>query len=390
VRATNNRVFNVTQSPYNAVGDGTTLNDTAIAAAIAESNAVGGGTVYFPTGTYLVSATIPITQKTKFLGDGKTVSILRSVNATAGVAVSSLVTFTLDNMMIDMTAMTGSPVTAAAPLSTVEMLSAQTRGPAGGTNPNLLNGNVFADNCTFSNEATAALGTACAAVSCGGGTTDVVRIRDCYFAGGGGTACIFSGIRDFIVSGCNFPSAPINDKIVINVNGAVARSSVFGCVGTPSSTAQSLIRVMQDSPVVEANNMFYANGVPGNIIRHDIAAPVQPIISLSKSQLAVTSTGAALAPIAAVAENILDANANVTIGVPTLAAGGTFNPPNGYVIVFWLRNTTGGAITVTLNAVYRGTATNLAAGTTRFYAFRYKASGTPAGWVQMGSIFDFT
>lgn len=48
-------VYNVKQPPYSATGDGTTDDSASIRAAIAACAANGGGTVYFPNGTYLVS-----------------------------------------------------------------------------------------------------------------------------------------------------------------------------------------------------------------------------------------------------------------------------------------------------------------------------------------------
>lgn len=54
-------VFNVKDEPYNAEGDGSTDDLTAINAAIAACQAAGGGTVYFPRGTYYCSAPLTIT-----------------------------------------------------------------------------------------------------------------------------------------------------------------------------------------------------------------------------------------------------------------------------------------------------------------------------------------
>lgn len=46
---------------YGAKGDGVTDDTVGIKAAVAYAGAIGGGTVYFPAGTYLVSAPIPLT-----------------------------------------------------------------------------------------------------------------------------------------------------------------------------------------------------------------------------------------------------------------------------------------------------------------------------------------
>jgi hypothetical protein len=67
---------------FDAVGDGTTDDTAAIQAAI---NAVGSGTVYFPTGTYKISSTLNVSaQGVTFLGAsqyGTTINGTSSVNA---------------------------------------------------------------------------------------------------------------------------------------------------------------------------------------------------------------------------------------------------------------------------------------------------------------------
>jgi len=52
-------VYDVTQSPYNAVGDGATDDRAAIQSAIDDAETNGGGVVYFPQGTYLLDSTHP-------------------------------------------------------------------------------------------------------------------------------------------------------------------------------------------------------------------------------------------------------------------------------------------------------------------------------------------
>lgn len=56
---------------FGAVGDGVADDTAAIQAAVNAAGAAGGGTVYFPAGTYLVSSTILITSHSTYLrGDG--------------------------------------------------------------------------------------------------------------------------------------------------------------------------------------------------------------------------------------------------------------------------------------------------------------------------------
>lgn len=74
-------VFNVKSPAYGAVGDGVTNDQTAIAAALAAAVAVGGGTVYFPKGTYLISTAIEWAPLVNILGAGPGASIIKTSSA---------------------------------------------------------------------------------------------------------------------------------------------------------------------------------------------------------------------------------------------------------------------------------------------------------------------
>lgn len=53
-------MINVTQSPYNAAGDGVTDDRLAIQDAIDDAGAAGGGKVYLPAGTYLLDSSVTV------------------------------------------------------------------------------------------------------------------------------------------------------------------------------------------------------------------------------------------------------------------------------------------------------------------------------------------
>lgn len=77
---------------YGAFGDGVTDDTAAIAAALA-ALPVGGGTVYFPPGTYVITAPIAIPRSgTRLVGDGELASILNIM------ATSAITAFTLTNV----------------------------------------------------------------------------------------------------------------------------------------------------------------------------------------------------------------------------------------------------------------------------------------------------
>ena len=74
-------VFNVKSPDYGAVGDGVTNDQAAISAALAAAVAAGGGTVFFPKGTYLISTAIEWAPLVNIQGVGPELSIIRTSSA---------------------------------------------------------------------------------------------------------------------------------------------------------------------------------------------------------------------------------------------------------------------------------------------------------------------
>lgn len=69
-------VYNVKNPAYGAVGDGVTNDGSAISAALAAAVAAGGGIVFFPKGTYLITAAIEWDHRVSILGVGARLSII--------------------------------------------------------------------------------------------------------------------------------------------------------------------------------------------------------------------------------------------------------------------------------------------------------------------------
>jgi hypothetical protein len=79
------RVYDVTDPAYGAVGDNVTDDTVAIQAAI--DAAVPGGIVFFPTGTYLTSATLEISSNISLLGVGVGRSLIYN-NVSGGTCIA--------------------------------------------------------------------------------------------------------------------------------------------------------------------------------------------------------------------------------------------------------------------------------------------------------------
>lgn len=75
--------FNVRASNYGAKGDGTTDDTSAIAAAITAASAYPGGIVFFPGGTYRITAALSIPSRVSLMGAGARCTSLFLAHATA-------------------------------------------------------------------------------------------------------------------------------------------------------------------------------------------------------------------------------------------------------------------------------------------------------------------
>lgn len=84
-------VFNVKDEDFGAVGDGVTDDTNSIRSAL-DAVPTNGGTVFFPSGTYLISSTLTISRRMRIVGAGR--SEAQSVNAPTMIMKSSSFTGT--------------------------------------------------------------------------------------------------------------------------------------------------------------------------------------------------------------------------------------------------------------------------------------------------------
>lgn len=75
----NATIFNV--KDYGALGDGSTNDNTAFTNCVAAANSAGGGVIYIPTGTYILTTSFTTTGATYLKGEGQQLSVLKWTTA---------------------------------------------------------------------------------------------------------------------------------------------------------------------------------------------------------------------------------------------------------------------------------------------------------------------
>jgi len=83
-----NIIYNV--KAYGAKGDGVTDDSTAIQAAISAANTAGGGKVFFPAGTYLISTQLNLFSNVSFEGVGNA-SVIKAKDSFATTNLSPMI-----------------------------------------------------------------------------------------------------------------------------------------------------------------------------------------------------------------------------------------------------------------------------------------------------------
>lgn len=156
---------------YGAVGDGATDDTAAIQAAIQAATSTGGGVVFYPPGTYLVSAELTIVSNVCHVGSGNA-SVIKAAPTltTALFAVTVAAGGTLHDATWEDLTLDGNSTST----GTIYLISINT-----GASSNIGYRNVEATRVNFQN---AKLGWAHAANNSTAATMlNQTRIRDCYF-----------------------------------------------------------------------------------------------------------------------------------------------------------------------------------------------------------------
>lgn len=220
--------YNVQDTAYGAVGDGVTDDTSAIQGALNAANTAGGGVVFLPAGTYFVTATLTVYDKTTLVGEGKGLSIVLVDADIAGTGLttdaSSTTEFDSFSIRFDATRV-GSPelITFAGTYAT--LLSCEV-GFTSGTNESNdalrhTAGDLLIQNCDlYANVGATGTGGTCAAYVAATSASQL-WLRDSRItttgtgAGGGTTVDVMdlSALSNAYVSGCAFDSSSITTNM---------------------------------------------------------------------------------------------------------------------------------------------------------------------------------
>jgi hypothetical protein len=182
--ATAGLLFNVKSPLYGAVGDGVTNDQTAISAALAAAVAAGGGTVFFPKGTYLVTTAIEWDHRVSLVGVGVDLSTI-TTNSPSNARIITWTAGTLQSM----------------PLLVKGLSFESTQANTGSELYATVAVNLLIQDCYFGSSANPT-GTLLSF----SGASSYVQIQRCRFDlnGASNTSLAFASTTKFVVENCNF------------------------------------------------------------------------------------------------------------------------------------------------------------------------------------------
>lgn len=355
-------LIDVTGPTYNAAGDGVTDDTTVVQAAITAADAFGGGIVFFPPGTYKVS-TLTIPSNVTLLGCGSGKSILTTSYASDCLLVGSG-QFYAQGLKFQTTAYGLLRWTVAVGNGTVftgccfALTSAATKtlenvtgslGFGGFINLTTFIGCEFIQTGTggtlpFINNGANVHGGAITYVSgkaFGGDYMSLTGVYIEYQGAGAGNLRAFASSTYQVLTGCN----------VVSAGGALALNPGIdlietGCFMSGTRDSVSLFNQVRESTASESSGS---------------ATSVTPT-PLTAKRFMVVSTGASF-------------QVNNATGASTFV---------GYDLIVFYKNTSGGAITPTLDTMYKGATPSVANNSAVCWHFTW--SSTLSKFVQVGDV----
>lgn len=384
IRSANFPYYNVRD--YGAVGNGVADDTSAIQATINAAVAASGGVVFVPAGTYILTSGLSVAGVfVALLGVGQRLSILK-YTPSAGTAVTFSSASTggqIADLGIHLAAngaksvqLTDSPFTAIRRCSFI-----------GTTN---MFGAALTSNCSFMFVDNVVTHTTASAVA---GVVEVQAATASTYSVVSGNIFTNTAVLD-ATGGMMFYATPqshyasVAGNICLQASGALVATDAAGA--TLSATGNTLAGATFPT-------IFSVSGVgvgcrlyeTGNTIAHGgayltaSASFTGEIVSDARDRSHTYTDGTSFIPLLPYRDHAVNATGNFT----TNAASGLFTW-DGMELVLRIRNTTGGAVTMTWNAVWLGATAaagaNLAAGQTRVIRFIRKETGTTPGYRYAG------
>ncbi len=355
------RIYDVTAVPYGAAGDGITNDTIAVQAAITAADAVGGGIVLIPPGTFLVnSLTIP--SNVSLLGAGSGKSIVETTSASLALLVTAGA-FNAQGVKFKTTGKALLSYTAVAPNSTVFTA------------------------CAFECTNAATVSVVDAEFS---GSVNVLTFVGCDFVqtGAGGTQAFLDGGCTVIGGTITFASGHVVDGSFMKLDGVIVEytgagtSTFFGASSADLHNFTDCVFTSSGGGTLDLNAGSYAveKGCYGAF-----GSGVFRSSELRDSSSITTTISAALyapTPLYARTFFITSTNAAFEWDAPT----GASQWP-GYDLMLWYKNTSGGAVTPTLDPVFKGTAVSVANNSACGWLFTW--NGSLSKYVQIGSVIAY-
>lgn len=386
----NGLFYNVKESTYGALGDSATDDTAAIQSAINAANTAGGGIVFFPQGTYIITSAITLKSNVQLWGvsalggngsaisiDHATADMLDGSAGVTGVVIQDLA-------MVADQSNTGDLLTINGNDNRVFRCSF-------GDGTNVLGSHIVAQgedlnvmDCLF----TGATTTSNPLVT--GDGTEHVRVTNCEFFMGANAASIGQIVKIFSLqmTGCRFDNSSISSGTVscVLVDGD---STITNCIFSDGSggteTITGIETTLSTGIMVENGNQFGVTAV----VPYDIDnAGDEQLVLLGSRALGIQSQ-----TITAIGTTTIDADQyqaihlQQTAGATQTIDASTEVPLGHDLTVHYWNNGVAGGITVTW-----GTSFNATAGATiadgKIKVFRFHA-GVDAGgvtqWQEVGT-----
>lgn len=338
--ATTGLVFNVKSPVYGAVGDGVVNDQAAIQAALAAAVAAGGGIVYFPAGTYLISSAIDWDRRVSIVGAGPAITSITTSSATN----ARIITWTSGAASTEQLLVSGLSFKSTVSNSGTQVLTtvqcnivfdrcnfnASSTSVGIGVDIASLSSEVSFRNCIFK-----ANGTTYTAVG-NGGTTTTLKFHQCAFlttAGAFGGA-LYRHSCQSVVTDCTFDLSSVSSA---GTNYGIEATSATGLTVTGCQFKSNLQNFtacvsMVAGAVVTVDQCLFGNNTPYLLTGSVLA-------SSSKLQFfGDVNIASSVAPV--IPDAVLVAMMESTTTVPTWTMPEIFFP--GQVLHVIVRNNSGG------------------------------------------------